>query len=652
MVKIKNRFYKARSYLLEELRNSHSLEDMVILKQRLALCYYKDNEINYKISFKKALEILQECEELLKNNNIENFEKLMSENLSLKGAVYKRYFEKEKRISDLKKAIEFYEEAFNSYKEIDNGYAGINAANLYELLGYELNKIGIENSFLQKANEIRKELKDLIKLNHYWDYFSLANVHLGLKDTKKCNEVLKEVSKKFEIADWEKYTTFKDLKLLAKIKNIENLSFLTPLFKNVDVSLKKTGLALSGGGFRASFFHLGTLAVLAEANRLKDIEVISTVSGGSVVGVLYYLKLKQLFDNKDDSEITQEDYLQLISELIDEFFEAVQKDIRNRLFYNPLAFGLEDIDKEFINNILKFFKFYFPFNSYTRTKRVAELYDKFFYKKYGVKYLRELKIIPKNLADFSPRYENFKRINKIPILVINATNLNNGHNFQFQATKIGENELIGEYDRNFLVEWLRFDECEKVKDFKLSEAVAASTAVPGIFPALKLKLSKEIELNLADGGVYDNQGINGLLMEECDEMIISDGGYEMDDMKKIEFFYNFPKTIGIVKYIKRSTDVLMDVNRDLFYEKANSLANTSSIVLNSKNEIDKISCHSTKFKIPKIYEEISKIRTDLNKFTKDEAGKLMAFGYSLAKEKLEIRKENSFWFKKYLEVLK
>ena len=43
-------------------------------------------------------------------------------------------------------------------------------------------------------------------------------------------------------------------------------------------------------------------------------------------------------------------------------------------------------------------------------------------------------------------------------------------------------------------------------------------------------------------------------------------------------------------------------------------------------------------------EKISKIRTDLNKFTKDEAGLLMAFGYSLTKE-------NSFLFKSYLKKL-
>ncbi len=49
----------------------------------------------------------------------------------------------------------------------------------------------------------------------------------------------------------------------------------------------KIGLALSGGGFRAAFFHLGVLARLAELGLLRRIEVVSTVSGGSIVGAAF-----------------------------------------------------------------------------------------------------------------------------------------------------------------------------------------------------------------------------------------------------------------------------------------------------------------------------------------------------------------------------
>ena len=50
----------------------------------------------------------------------------------------------------------------------------------------------------------------------------------------------------------------------------------------------KLGLALSGGGFRATAFHLGVLDRLAAGDLLKSVRFISTVSGGSLcVGLVY-----------------------------------------------------------------------------------------------------------------------------------------------------------------------------------------------------------------------------------------------------------------------------------------------------------------------------------------------------------------------------
>ena len=55
---------------------------------------------------------------------------------------------------------------------------------------------------------------------------------------------------------------------------------------------------------RAAFFHIGVLAKLAELGLLRRIEVISTVSGGSIVGALYYLHVKNLLEDELDEEIT------------------------------------------------------------------------------------------------------------------------------------------------------------------------------------------------------------------------------------------------------------------------------------------------------------------------------------------------------------
>lgn len=52
----------------------------------------------------------------------------------------------------------------------------------------------------------------------------------------------------------------------------------------------KTGLALSGGGVRATVFHLGVLARLAETDLWSTFEHISTVSGGSLCVALIFEK--------------------------------------------------------------------------------------------------------------------------------------------------------------------------------------------------------------------------------------------------------------------------------------------------------------------------------------------------------------------------
>jgi predicted acylesterase/phospholipase RssA len=47
--------------------------------------------------------------------------------------------------------------------------------------------------------------------------------------------------------------------------------------------MKKLGLALSGGGFRASLYHLGLLRFLRDAGLLSQVTHITSVSGGSIM---------------------------------------------------------------------------------------------------------------------------------------------------------------------------------------------------------------------------------------------------------------------------------------------------------------------------------------------------------------------------------
>lgn len=50
----------------------------------------------------------------------------------------------------------------------------------------------------------------------------------------------------------------------------------------MDKERRKIGVALSGGGYRAAAYHIGTLRVLNKLGVLDNVDVISSVSGVSI----------------------------------------------------------------------------------------------------------------------------------------------------------------------------------------------------------------------------------------------------------------------------------------------------------------------------------------------------------------------------------
>lgn len=61
------------------------------------------------------------------------------------------------------------------------------------------------------------------------------------------------------------------------------------------------GIALSGGGMRSAAFNIGILSGLHQINKLKDIDIMSSVSGGSYAMSWYYLQ--KYYTGKEDSEL-------------------------------------------------------------------------------------------------------------------------------------------------------------------------------------------------------------------------------------------------------------------------------------------------------------------------------------------------------------
>src|SRR5919108_1459756 len=317
----------------------------------------------------------------------------------------------------------------------------------------------------------------------------------------------------------------------------------------------KLGLALSGGGFRASFFHIGLLAQLAMQGLLRQIEVISTVSGGSIIGALYYLHVKRLLEKKPDNQITDQDYKALVESIEQDFFQAVKSNFRLSTFAD-WRYNLRTIRPEF-----------------SHSDRIAVLYDERLYRPVfdaggsGPVEMRKLKIQPAGAQPgFSPKTGNGTRAAKVPILVINATTLNTGHNWRFTASRMGEpphdDPLRLEIDKKpiRLRRPTGSDGYDIIvphqRDFPLGHAVAASAAVPGIFYPLAISglYADNIRVQLVDGGVHDNQGMQGLLDEDCTHFIVSDASQQME-------FENEPAT-EIKGVLERSFSIVQDRIRE------------------------------------------------------------------------------------------
>lgn len=226
----------------------------------------------------------------------------------------------------------------------------------------------------------------------------------------------------------------------------------------------RLGVALSGGGFRAAFFHLGVLRRLAELDLLRHVATLSTVSGGSILAAHYYLHLKEALERKN-RDLTREEYIAIVEAVEKEFIDGNRADIRNRLLMNPwthfrtIAFG----------------------RSYG--KPMARLYAKHFYRKVtqrmwgqrkfansGVP-LHEAVVLPIDPArgpagprhrdpkvlresfrssgypGITPSGQPLREVNAnvtqplIPRLVLNATCLNSGGTFSFTPNEVGGPEI-------------------------------------------------------------------------------------------------------------------------------------------------------------------------------------------------------------------
>ena len=253
-------------------------------------------------------------------------------------------------------------------------------------------------------------------------------------------------------------------------------------------------LCLSGGGYRAATFALGTLDMLDELNLLDDVKLLSTVSGGTFTGLTYAVWQSE-------------------GKTFGAFYEDFSNFLKNTNCIDKALDDLYDTPSPSGSTDLSLIR------------SAAKTYSDFLLGKRAFKQLLEI-------AGEKGRFKE---------LIFNATEFRGGNAFRFRASW-DEATFIG--NQNLAVPR------DVAAEIHLADIVAASSCFPGAFEpirfpddfywqspldAIRAKLIKDvvqpfpphgtykngfnvngkcIPLPLMDGGIFDNQGITSAVLAD------------------------------------------------------------------------------------------------------------------------------------------
>ena len=231
-------------------------------------------------------------------------------------------------------------------------------------------------------------------------------------------------------------------------------------------------LSLSGGGYRAGAFHLGTLDMLHRLGLLSSVHVLSTVSGGTLTGLKYALSAAE--------GVSFEDFYR-------EFFDFLTDT-------NVIGKGLANLT---------------PPRSSPFAGQMPSL----------IRSAAQVYTSPKMLGDKTFGVILNDQTSHLREASFNATEFRTANYFRFQRSastqaRIGNGNLV-----------VRREVAEMIR---LADIAAASSCFPSAFEPLRFPddflWSKKLEevrsalgdsfkecVPLMDGGIYDNQGVDSIV---------------------------------------------------------------------------------------------------------------------------------------------
>ncbi|NDP40237.1 MAG: patatin-like phospholipase family protein [Rhodoferax sp.] len=266
------------------------------------------------------------------------------------------------------------------------------------------------------------------------------------------------------------------------------------------------GIALSGGGFRATLFGLGSLWRLNDAGLLGRLDRVTSVSGGSILAGVLASRWREL---------------QFVDGKATNFERVLARPLQE--FCSHTA----DIEAGILGWIT-------PFRSAGD---------------YLCRHYQDALFGQMKMHDLPPREHN-----ATPLFVFYATNMQTGRNFRFRQ------DFIADYRLGI----------NATDNFTLATAVTASSAFPPIFSPVNIKTDPNAwsdaawhgdpgvlerlrrDIILADGGIYDNMGVESL---NESVKLISDAGapFSYEESPRGDYF----------SQLARVRDILIDQTRAL-----------------------------------------------------------------------------------------
>lgn len=307
------------------------------------------------------------------------------------------------------------------------------------------------------------------------------------------------------------------------------------MYMDENIKKRKIGLALSGGGYRAAAYHIGTLRALNRLRILEDIDVISSVSGGSITAAYYAL-------NKDDFNLFEKSFISKLKKGV--LCTSIINLLIVVLIVAIIGYSMNGWFALLSSLIVLFLQYkVLPFSFF-----IEKSYDRLFFQK------KKLQELPSH-----------------PLIAINSTDVTTGTLFTFSKEKMSGYKYRDVNNGN------PFNN----KEFPISKAVMASSCVPFAFSPIKIsskyyvsEIKDDIYPLLIDGGLYDNQGAHKLgeknSIYHTQINIVSDAGNsEINSKYAVNTLMMLIKTSGImmnrIRTFQSRNNMFMGIKDDIRY---------------------------------------------------------------------------------------